>query len=106
MDWWTILTILILVILVSSLVLAVPQKSVKRDAPILLDRTRIKEINKAIQKPEFLEDLRLLLDAAEIEFLLSIPLSSPDDERRIKYLLKRLGPKRIASLLSMHRDQS
>ena len=88
------------------LVLAVPKEGVKKDAPKLLDRTRIREINKAIQKPEFLEDLRRVLDDAEIQFLLSMPLSSPDDERRIRYLLKRLGPKQIAYLLSKHKDQS
>ena len=102
MSW---LSALIVFILLSLLVLAVRKEDVKTGAPKLPGRTRIKEINRVIQKAEFLDDLRRELDNAEIQYLFSIPLSSPSDVRRINYLLKRLGPKQTGHLLSKHMDQ-
>jgi hypothetical protein len=103
MDWSSLI---LLLILVAGLSMAIRHAGMQRDVPRLPDRTRIEEINKRIQEPEFLEDLSSMLDAAEIEVLLSIPLSSPEDDRRLRYLVKKLGVKRTMYLLSRHKDQS
>jgi hypothetical protein len=93
MDWGTLGFLLLLMAAVGAM--AQRSESVRKYEYLLIIKTRFEELNHLIPQPAFRVHLERVLDAEEIEYLLSLPA-----DLRIKHLVSRLDLKRIKYLLS------
>jgi len=100
MDWGTV-GFFLLLLMVAAGAMAQRSESVQKYEYLLIIRTRFEELNHLIPQPTFRMHLEQVLDAEEIEYLLSLPA-----DLRIKYLVSRLDLKRIKYLLSKVHDKS